>query len=551
MGIELQSAPHGHHKVSGMQGHANKAGDASQSDGAFGFAAMMDLMSGSESDVASAQDASGTALPSSGLTGVSAVLDANATLAAVQPADSAAVFVLPTGAQPAATCTPQFACHDVNLLGSRVSALRTMQPGVDSTAGASVGLTDTATSPGVGQPRGGFPSSSDMSDGLDPSSQTLNLPTGTVMGSALSSVVVRVAQGEGQPKGFQTDTTGMKLMGDPTLPSAVGQGLLGQSKGDPNRATGRSALTVPAVQVDAQLPAPMPVQTEQTSVKASPLAATQSKAGVAAEQVIESMAPNGQAQTLTMAQTSAQAMVPMSSEQLAQAATLKPGGMWTSQQSTPAGQLRQDPGDLTTVASNAAGLGSTNSLVPTLALNPQDAGIRLSDRPAKHLTNRFGSGGEGVYGQPMATINPADALFQVAPTSAASASTVVAETVSYWASQGVQNASLQLDGFGDETVEVRISVNGDSAQVDFRTNQPEVRQAIEGAASQLKDMLSSQGMQLAGLSIGTSGRGGAQDKNTKPSSDVRKVGLVKSEVVEATRTRGANPSVGQSLDLFV
>jgi flagellar hook-length control protein FliK len=151
----------------------------------------------------------------------------------------------------------------------------------------------------------------------------------------------------------------------------------------------------------------------------------------------------------------------------------------------------------------------------------------------------------------MATINTADTLFQVPPASAAAASTVVAETVSYWASQGVQNASLQLDGFGDQPVEVRISVNGDLAQVDFRTNQPELRQAIEGAASQLKDMLSSQGMQLAGLSIGTSGRGDAQGKGSRPTSDIKKVALVKSEAALTTRTRSVNSAVGQSLDLFV
>jgi flagellar hook-length control protein FliK len=190
---------------------------------------------------------------------------------------------------------------------------------------------------------------------------------------------------------------------------------------------------------------------------------------------------------------------------------------------------------------------------PVVALNSQEAGVRLSERPAIHVPNRFGSGGEGVYGQPLATVNPADALFQVPPTTAAIASTALADTVSHWASQGVQNASLQLDGFGDEPVDVRISVNGDMAQVDFRTNQPEVRQAIEGAASQLKELLSNQGLQLAGLSIGTSARGGSQykDKDPKPTTDARKVTLVKSDAVETARVRGANPSVGQSLDLFV
>jgi flagellar hook-length control protein FliK len=232
-------------------------------------------------------------------------------------------------------------------------------------------------------------------------------------------------------------------------------------------------------------------------------------------------------------------------------AVLKPAWVLNLQQVALAGQAHQDANDLATGMSGRVGFGTTALPVPAFVLTPQDAGIRLSDRPAKHLSNRFGSGSDGVYGQPITTTNPADVLFQVPSTSAAAACTVVAETVSYWASQGVQNASLQLDGFGDEPVEVRISVNGDMAQVDFRTNQPEVRLAIEGAASQLKDMLSSQGMQLTGLSIGTSGRGGSQDKNPRAPSDARKLTLVKPEAVEAARVRPTNPSVGQSLDLFV
>jgi hypothetical protein len=63
--------------------------------------------------------------------------------------------------------------------------------------------------------------------------------------------------------------------------------------------------------------------------------------------------------------------------------------------------------------------------------------------------------------------------------------------------------------------------------------------------------LSGQGMQLTGMSIGTSARGAPQDKYPRHLSDVRKVSLVKSDIVEAARVRGVNPSVGQSLDLFV
>jgi flagellar hook-length control protein FliK len=291
----------------------------------------------------------------------------------------------------------------------------------------------------------------------------------------------------------------------------------------------------------------VPLPTEQATAKAPRSAADQSKSWTNAKQVMDSLAPNGQTSTPMTAQT----FIPTLAEPQSPTVGLKPVGSWNSQQGALAGQARQDSNDLATGMSGAVGFGTSALPVPAFVLTSQDAGIRLSDRPAKHLSGRFGLVGDGVYGQPMATTNPADVLFQVPSASAAAASTVIAETVSYWASQGVQSASLQLDGFGDEPVEVRISVNGDMAQVDFRTNQPEVRQAIEGAASQLKDMLSSQGMQLAGLSIGTSGRGGSQDKNPKASSDNLKVTLVKPEAVETARVRPANPSVGQSLDLFV
>jgi flagellar hook-length control protein FliK len=250
-------------------------------------------------------------------------------------------------------------------------------------------------------------------------------------------------------------------------------------------------------------------------------------------------------------QATAQTFIPNFVENPLPALASKPGGVWSLPQTTLAGLGRQDSNKSASGFTGVSGFDAAALPDPVFALNAQEAGVRVSERPAKHLPNRFGSGGEGVYGQALATANPADGVFQVSPTTAAAASTAVADTVSHWASQGVQSASLQLDGFGDEPVEVRISVNGDMAQVDFRTNQPEVRQAIEGAASQLKDLMSGQGLQLTGLSIGTSARGGTPYKDPQPTSDTRKVTLVKSEVVETARVRGANPAVGQSLDLFV
>lgn len=173
---------------------------------------------------------------------------------------------------------------------------------------------------------------------------------------------------------------------------------------------------------------------------------------------------------------------------------------------------------------------------------------RRDGRPGTGLTR---TGLEGALGGTVADrlgINP---TYEVAAASAVVPEGQVAETVSYWASHGVQSAELTLDGLGDEPVEVRISVEGDQAQIDFRSNQPEVRQALEAASAQLKALLSGEGLQLSGMSVGTSGRGANQSEGGQPKSSPRQAKLVSLEPVRASSARAANPAVGQALDLYV
>ena len=178
-------------------------------------------------------------------------------------------------------------------------------------------------------------------------------------------------------------------------------------------------------------------------------------------------------------------------------------------------------------------------------------------RPQGRFGARAGSGQSGssgfesAFGQAMAATNRSESVFQVPPASAVVPDTAVAETVSYWASHGVQTAELTLEGFGDAPVEVSILLSGDQAQIDFRTDQPGVRQVLEDAAAQLKDMLSSQGLQLAGVSVGSSGTGGEAGSERRQRSAAQQVSLVKTDAVGAVTTRSANPAVGRSLDLFV
>ncbi|HEY8905307.1 MAG TPA: flagellar hook-length control protein FliK [Rhodoferax sp.] len=205
----------------------------------------------------------------------------------------------------------------------------------------------------------------------------------------------------------------------------------------------------------------------------------------------------------------------------------------------------------------------TQQLIPVSAAVPDAsrmaavlASINGTPNPPERTLGKLqstatGAGMEGLLGTALADklgINP---TYEVAPATAVVADTQVAETVSYWATHGVQSAELTLDGLGNEPVKVRISVDGDQTQVDFRSNQPEVRQALESASAQLKTMLSSEGLQLTGMSIGTSGRGQTPGEGEQPKQSPRQTARVSLEPVVATTARVANRSVGQALDLYV
>lgn len=129
--------------------------------------------------------------------------------------------------------------------------------------------------------------------------------------------------------------------------------------------------------------------------------------------------------------------------------------------------------------------------------------------------------------------------------------TMLADTVSYWVSQGVQKAELKLDGFGAEPIEVSISLANGEAQIGFRTDRADVREVIEGAMSHLKDLLASEGLVLAGVSVGTSGqdRAGAQSQRERAGARHKGVSLVEPDVaLAAPRARAAS---GRTVDLFV
>lgn len=182
-----------------------------------------------------------------------------------------------------------------------------------------------------------------------------------------------------------------------------------------------------------------------------------------------------------------------------------------------------------------------------------DSLLRQADRSASKVSGLFaGSGAEGIGGQQaLQGGSRLDAPAVMTDPTTVPLETTVAETVSYWVTQGVQNAQLKLDGFGGAPVEVSISLKGDEAHIGFRTDQPEIRQILEGAVAQLKDLLTSEGLVLSGVSVGSSGQdgAGAQEQRNRPGA--RQATITTPDVVPTESRQHVSPSVGRAVDLFV
>jgi flagellar hook-length control protein FliK len=182
-----------------------------------------------------------------------------------------------------------------------------------------------------------------------------------------------------------------------------------------------------------------------------------------------------------------------------------------------------------------------------------DSVLRQADRvTAKSSFSLAGSGVEGIWGQQaLGTGSRVDVPAAMADPSVSSPESMVADTVSYWVTQGVQNAQLKLDGFGDKPVEVSISLKGDEAQIDFRTDQPEIRQILEGAVAHLKDLLTREGLVLSGVSVGASGQDSTGSQQPRDRAGAQQAAIVTKDEAPTVSQQRVNNSVGRALDLFV
>lgn len=179
-------------------------------------------------------------------------------------------------------------------------------------------------------------------------------------------------------------------------------------------------------------------------------------------------------------------------------------------------------------------------------------GLRRAERVAEKSVFATAGNGDAAAGQTLKTTGREDGSSPLLDQAVVMTPEVaVAEQVSYWIGRDVQNAELKLDGLGASPVEVSISLQGNEAQVAFRTDQAEARQVLEGAVSHLKELLGNEGLVLSGVSVGSSGADGSasQERQARPNGRTAAVAVPQAQAAEANVRTGR--SSGQAVDLFV
>jgi flagellar hook-length control protein FliK len=183
------------------------------------------------------------------------------------------------------------------------------------------------------------------------------------------------------------------------------------------------------------------------------------------------------------------------------------------------------------------------------------AGLRDNDRqPGRSLFVPLdgvsgGAGAASAYST-NATSDPGTIAGTDVPFAAGSSSEV-AQKVHYWITRGVQSAELQLEAFGGSAVDISISMQGNEAQVEFRSDQPEARRMLQDAMPQLRELLRSEGLELSGGFVGTSAQQDPQPKRDGTDTPRSRTGVV--TVAARDDTNSVQRPVGQAraLDIFV
>lgn len=212
---------------------------------------------------------------------------------------------------------------------------------------------------------------------------------------------------------------------------------------------------------------------------------------------------------------------------------------------------------LATEATPTAPVGSPSSDTPTLG------SVTSTDNRSNPETSPQGQGQPDLQGgdstastsgtDPSAATTQADSFAQ----NLDQAMNNLGAQVSYWASQNIRRASMQLDLGRRGALSVDVRLKDGKAQVDFLSNDSQTRDALQSQAhQQLSQMLQQHGIALEGLSVGSQGTQNgsaynqASDQGWAPLNPPKVAETAQAPLTasSARRTSGTTPG---ALDEFV
>lgn len=147
-------------------------------------------------------------------------------------------------------------------------------------------------------------------------------------------------------------------------------------------------------------------------------------------------------------------------------------------------------------------------------LAPAQAAVRSADPPS---SREAGASAHALGGTPHAGPEGprAESEGTAFDPAAAAAEETATEQAAYWVSENLQSAEMTVTHDG-MPLEVRVSLSGNEAHVDFGSDEHQTRELLDAGQQQLRDMLGQEGLVLSGVSVGGSGARSASGDGSAP-----------------------------------
>jgi flagellar hook-length control protein FliK len=193
------------------------------------------------------------------------------------------------------------------------------------------------------------------------------------------------------------------------------------------------------------------------------------------------------------------------------------------------------------------------ALDPIVGLDALDRDVRQIERVySKMPADGSGLSSSGGFGSQLRfSAEMIDSSSVAGAVEAPTPEMYVAEQVKYFISRDIQNAELKLKGFDELPIDVHISMHGNDAHIDFRTDNVEIREILQGAEVHLKDMLAKEGLVLSGVSVGTSLSDGRDARSPQPQQFTRQQVFATEDPNQIIGDSRMAPKSGNALDVFV